>query len=639
MIETMPAPNAARDDLKRRSAPAATPPLGVLERDRLARFFPALLALTTMAGAVAAIAAVALGEPALAAAAVSTGLFAIAVVIAGHQIRAGRPVRARMALAIGLTLFGAMGAYLIPSIGASMALLPLVSVVLILPHVPRRRLVPVIATALVLSVAILFLDELPHELPPITGLAGIVFQDAILLGVVLLVLAGLADFAMDARDAVSDLRDAANRQLEASAERLAIVGSLRHLREGSTTDATAGRIVTALAELPHVDIAVILEAAENGLVVLATAGDPAFPFGTGHLISHDRSTYMLARGSEGAWSERWSERLLSSPEDSGLKQFGVRGEAFAPIVAGDETVGLVGIITTSEEQSIRFASDLPAVREFASVADAILAPSLVAARRLRSARVKIVDVIAARAFYPVFQPIVDLETGQTVGFEALTRFAGGSRPDQVFADAARVGLGADLEAATLADAIRDAVDLPAGAWLSLNVSPVLLAECDVLVDLLADRTRPIMLEITEHELIDDYAPLHAAMRRLGPDVRLAVDDAGAGVANFGHLVDLRPDLVKIDASLIRGANADVSRQALIVGLVHFAAASGALVLAEGIETAAEQETVHRLGVTLGQGFHLARPGPVGEWLGVPPSAGSARRGAKVIPIRRRAEVG
>ena len=71
--------------------------------------------------------------------------------------------------------------------------------------------------------------------------------------------------------------------------------------------------------------------------------------------------------------------------------------------------------------------------------------------------------------------------------------------------------------------------------------------------------------------------------------------------------------MKIDAGLIRGVNADVSRQALIVGFVHFAAVSGALVLAEGIETAAERQTVQRLGVTLAQGYYLAAPAPVAAW--------------------------
>jgi EAL domain-containing protein (putative c-di-GMP-specific phosphodiesterase class I) len=137
-------------------------------------------------------------------------------------------------------------------------------------------------------------------------------------------------------------------------------------------------------------------------------------------------------------------------------------------------------------------------------------------------------------------------------------------------------------------------------------------------------------------MIDDYAPLHAAMGRLGADVRLAVDDAGAGIANFRHLVDLRPNLVKIDASLIRGSNADVSRQALIVGLVHFADVSGAQVLAEGLETDAEQATVQRLGVTLGQGFLLGRPAVVEEWLPATPAAWPPSLVANVIPMRKRA---
>jgi EAL domain-containing protein (putative c-di-GMP-specific phosphodiesterase class I) len=191
--------------------------------------------------------------------------------------------------------------------------------------------------------------------------------------------------------------------------------------------------------------------------------------------------------------------------------------------------------------------------------------------------------------------------------------------------------------ATLTAAVRDAARLPANGWLSLNVSPIFLAECAQLTAILTHRTRPIILEITEHDIVDDYAPLHAAMRAMGPDVRLAVDDAGAGVANFEHLVNLRPDLVKIDAGLIRGVNADVSRQALIVGLVHFAAVSGALVLAEGIETQGEEETVQRLGVTLGQGFRLARPAPIEEWAHAMHPIKPTASLAKVIPIVRPAQ--
>ncbi|HEV7603487.1 MAG TPA: EAL domain-containing protein, partial [Candidatus Limnocylindrales bacterium] len=78
----------------------------------------------------------------------------------------------------------------------------------------------------------------------------------------------------------------------------------------------------------------------------------------------------------------------------------------------------------------------------------------------------------------------------------------------------------------------------------------------------------------------------------------------------------------------------ISRQALIVGMVHFAAVSGALVLAEGIETEAEQATVERLGVSLGQGYHLARPAPIEAWTLARPAAHPRDTTGKVVPIRK-----
>jgi EAL domain-containing protein (putative c-di-GMP-specific phosphodiesterase class I) len=113
--------------------------------------------------------------------------------------------------------------------------------------------------------------------------------------------------------------------------------------------------------------------------------------------------------------------------------------------------------------------------------------------------------------------------------------------------------------------------------------------------------------------VDDYAALRSAIVKLGPDLRIAVDDAGAGVANFSHLVELRPDFVKIDIGLVRGVNADLTRQALVVGLRHFAQATNRDVIAEGIETEAERRTLQALGVNLGQGFLFGQPAPAQDW--------------------------
>ena len=93
-------------------------------------------------------------------------------------------------------------------------------------------------------------------------------------------------------------------------------------------------------------------------------------------------------------------------------------------------------------------------------------------------------------------------------------------------------------------------------------------------------------------------------------MKVSVDDAGAGFASLRHILELKPDFVKLDVALVRGIEADPARQALIVGLCHFAARTGAILIAEGIETAAEAETVRGLGVPFGQGYLLGRPGPL-----------------------------
>lgn len=176
-----------------------------------------------------------------------------------------------------------------------------------------------------------------------------------------------------------------------------------------------------------------------------------------------------------------------------------------------------------------------------------------------------------------------------------------------------MGLGQELELATLTTALAGARSLPPGGYLSLNVSPGLVLDGDRLAHALAGADRPLVIEITEHERIDDYAALRAALERLRPEVRVAVDDAGAGVANLHHLVELRPSLIKLDMRLVRAVETDLTRQAMIVGLLHFARTLGGWVVAEGIETEAERDKLWSIGVALGQGFLFGRPAEAGSW--------------------------
>lgn len=121
--------------------------------------------------------------------------------------------------------------------------------------------------------------------------------------------------------------------------------------------------------------------------------------------------------------------------------------------------------------------------------------------------------------------------------------------------------------------------------------------------------RPVVIEITENERVDDYAALRSALRDLAPNCHVAVDDAGAGYASLRHIMALRPECVKLDIYWISDIDTDPARQALIAGLIHFTNELGCRLLAEGIERTAELDTLKALGVPYGQGYLLGRPAP------------------------------
>jgi len=216
------------------------------------------------------------------------------------------------------------------------------------------------------------------------------------------------------------------------------------------------------------------------------------------------------------------------------------------------------------------------------------------------------SILDQRAFRPVFQPIFELESQSIVAYEALTRFDSG-RPDLIFAAARSAGLHAELEAATLTEALRAAGSLPAAARLHLNVSADLILANEPLAGLLRAGGWLVVLELTGDVEVTDYAAFRTALARLGPDVMLAVDDAGAGFASLRHLVELVPAFVKLDRSLTNGIKQSTAKQALVAGLSYFTLRTGTILIAEGIEDAAVIRTLVNLGVTLGQGYYLARP--------------------------------
>jgi EAL domain-containing protein (putative c-di-GMP-specific phosphodiesterase class I)/CheY-like chemotaxis protein len=224
-----------------------------------------------------------------------------------------------------------------------------------------------------------------------------------------------------------------------------------------------------------------------------------------------------------------------------------------------------------------------------------------------------------------FQPIVEVSSGRIVGVEALARFP--SEPKQApnvwFDEAAKVGLGTELQVAAVRSALPALDVLPVDVFLSVNVDPT-AAGSPELVD--AVRRWPaerIVMELTEHTPASDYPRLREALgafRRCG--VRIAVDDAGAGFASLKHILELAPDIIKLDISIVRDIGTEASHRALASALVGFAREIGTDMVAEGVETADEALTLCSLGIPLIQGYFAARPGPIPERFVVPVPDGS-----------------
>jgi PAS domain S-box-containing protein len=247
-------------------------------------------------------------------------------------------------------------------------------------------------------------------------------------------------------------------------------------------------------------------------------------------------------------------------------------------------------------------------------------------------RVRVKGVLTDRTLVTAFQPIRCLGTGAVIGAEALTRFITSPvrSPETWFADAASIGHGPDLEFLAMETALLAAAKLPAHLYIAVNLSPCACLDRrlgEILHQSLVPPGR-IVVEVTERSAVTDYEPLAAALARLRHSgLRIAVDDAGAGFASMRHILQLKPELIKLDRTIIAGIDADPGRRALGMAMVSFAAGIGATLVAEGIETQTELATVTELGMNAAQGYLLGRPSVRPEewsqWQNLAPGGGHA----------------
>lgn len=405
------------------------------------------------------------------------------------------------------------------------------------------------------------------------------------------------------------------REARARAAAMEAIGSLR---PGSTAEETARSVASALVE--HCDfgpVAIFSFEADDQAITLAATGDHGDEL-VPRVLPRATSRALVARAIIGPWIEPIETAGASLPGtfDGGM--------AHAPLWYGGAVVGLLTAATTTNRPD-RPAGRLDFLVELGGMIAALLGPALESRRATASSRQRIEAIIEQGAYRSVFQPIVDLASGAVVGHEALTRFDDLTPPDVVFALAQRCGIGLDLEERTIKAALEAAGGLAANLPLHINVSPAMVLDPVRLPRLLRHSGWNVTLEVTEHEPIDDYAAIRDALGRLGSGVELAVDDAGAGFASLRHILELRPNVVKLDRYLVASIDHDPPRQALVAGMVHFAQATGFGLIGEGIETEGERQTLIDLGVRGGQGWLFGRavPAPDRPTIAVAPTGAPA----------------
>ena len=440
---------------------------------------------------------------------------------------------------------------------------------------------------------------------------------------------GLGGYVVVARDVTTERLVEAELQREVR-DRAAVAASFARLRPGASPEATAARLCTELRRQPAFDlVSILVLAGRAGVVALATrpasaAFRPNGPLGVA------TSSYLRRRAVGGIWVEPCTEDVASVYGRAWATD-GMRTVATVPLRGEHGLVGFLAVGSTTRDADGLLA-EMPTLLEFSTLAMALLDGALSDRREATARQQTIWDLVARRAFDPVFQPIVELASGRTVGYEALTRFHDGTAPAEQFAAAREAGLFTVLDRACLASALRSARELPEDAWLSLNVSADAILTGSRLGQTLAEVPRAIVLEITEHAFVSDPAAVRAAVARLGDgqrEIRLAMDDAGAGYAGLRFILELKPDLIKLDLGLTADIERDPVKQALVAGMRHFANQLGACLIAEGIETPEGLAEIRSLGVPYGQGYLWGRPAPADAWAaalpGVTHAADRARR--------------
>lgn len=382
--------------------------------------------------------------------------------------------------------------------------------------------------------------------------------------------------------------------------------------QGGTPQEAIPSLLAAIRRHLGMDVAFIAEFADGTRVFryvdAAVEGAPR----PGESDSLERSYCWLV--AEGRIPELIRDAAAVAPESAFVMGRPVGAQVCVPMVAADgRTYGTFCCFSREPDPSLG-ERDLALAAVFAGLALRTIERARADEHSQAEIRKRITHVLKLGKVHAVYQPMVRLEDRGIAGFECLSRFDAEPQqgPDFWFAEAASVGLGAELELGALRHALPALERLPASTHLSFNVSPQLLLEGRLEGELDRALAGRLVLEITEHETVKEYERLVTALeplRRMG--VRVAIDDAGAGYATFRHIVRLGPDVIKLDLRLTRDIDHDPARRALASALIGYAREARADIVAEGVETQAELDTLIALGIRKAQGYYFGKPMSLG----------------------------
>ena len=256
--------------------------------------------------------------------------------------------------------------------------------------------------------------------------------------------------------------------------------------------------------------------------------------------------------------------------------------------------------------------DLGVLRAFAALATEQIETHLDTDYRLNRIDKRITKLIGDRAMQIHQQPIHSIKEGKPVGVECLARFPDAMMrgPDTWFEEAAEIGRGLELELLAVECALESLKQVPKDFYVSVNASPDTIMSGALHQVLERAGKKNLVVEVTEHQQVDDYAALKKALQPISKYARIAIDDVGSGYAGLRHLVDLGPDMLKLDMTLTRDIHQDLARCALVGAMVRFSEAIGSKLIAEGVEHAEEAEVLKKLGVEYAQGYYFGKPMPV-----------------------------